>query len=257
MKLDLRRILQARPDAAGPAGCDPANDPPNRVLQPLRPPTRVGLPDPDESVDSSTGSGSGGAGSSGGLTGSVVGETRDADARFERRLAAVGPLVAAGISIGHEWSGVVDRDDIMQVTYIEAYLAHREGRLDPSSLRAWLRRAAENNLRDAIATLRCAKRPPPDRRLRPGPGEDPVLWLHRQATSGGTTPSRGCAREELAELIRLEVLRLPPLYREVIELVVLRGMSHSEAAAMIGRSRGAVSLLQQRAIEAVRRGMKP
>ncbi|HMN97314.1 MAG TPA: sigma-70 family RNA polymerase sigma factor [Phycisphaerales bacterium] len=178
---------------------------------------------------------------------------------FEERLAAAGHRIALSLRIAPELAGWIDRDDIMQVTYLEAYLAHASGALSSDStarpLQAWLRRAAENNLRDAIAAMRAARRPPPRRRASPAAGEDSILWLHRQATSGGTTPSGGCARAELAEMMRREIQRLPPIYREVLDLVIFRGMSHAEAGAALGRTRGAVSLLQQRAIAALRQGV--
>lgn len=174
---------------------------------------------------------------------------------FATLIARHGPAVAEAVVIAPRWAGQVELEDVLQVTYLEAFLAIREHRLAVRSLRGWLVRAAENNLRDAIAGLRRAKRPNPDRRLAPGPGEDPLEWLHRQATSGGTTPSRRCSREEMHAALDAEIERLPTDYAEVVRLAVLRGMGHDAVGARLGRSRGAVWLIQQRAIDRLRRRM--
>lgn len=166
-----------------------------------------------------------------------------------------GPAIAASLHIGAEWTGAIEVEDIMQVTYLEAYVALRDARAEVRSLRAWLQRAAENDLRDAIAALRAARRPPPGQRLQPGPDEDPVLWLHRQATSGGTTPSNSASRSEMVAVLRAEMANLPPIYADVLDLVIMRGLGHVEAGAKLGRTRGAVYLLQQRAVEMLRRRM--
>lgn len=173
----------------------------------------------------------------------------------EERLAEVGPGVAAALRIAPQWQGLIEADDIMQVTYIEACIAMRDPRVEIRDLRSWLQRAAENNLRDAIGSLSAACRPSPTARLQPSPGEDPVVWLHRQATSGGTTPSRSSARSEMLVALRAEMSRLPPLYADVLERVVLRGMNHADVGVQLGRSRGAIYLLHQRAIELLRRRM--
>src|SRR5215468_5727754 len=64
--------------------------------------------------------------------------------------------------IGSKYSGVFDADDILQITFLEAFL--RIGAFEPGphvSFLAWLRRIAENNIRDAIRELERDKRPPP------------------------------------------------------------------------------------------------
>lgn len=177
--------------------------------------------------------------------------------RFEALLAAEGPAVAATLRIGRGWAGAIELDDVMQSTYLEAFLAHRAGQLDVRWLRPWLRRAAENNLRDAVSALRCLRRRPGNRRSLPGSGEEPVPWMARQAISAESAPSDGCERDELARTVHRELERLPPHYREALELVLMRGLAHADVGLVLGRSRGAVSLLQTRAISLLRRKLCP
>src|SRR5262245_54808960 len=69
-------------------------------------------------------------------------------------LERYGPLVEQDLQIGQRWRGQVEPGDVMQVTYIEVFL--RIGSFDltrADSFRAWLRRVAENNLRDAIRVM--------------------------------------------------------------------------------------------------------
>lgn len=70
----------------------------------------------------------------------------DADA-LESLLEQHGPEVERKLTIGREWRSVLDPADVMQVTYLEAFLSIAQfdhGRAD--SFQAWLQRIAENNL---------------------------------------------------------------------------------------------------------------
>src|SRR5690349_19303684 len=60
------------------------------------------------------------------------------------------------------WQAVLAIDDVMQVTYLEAFLRIRQFHGDnQAAFVVWLQRTADNNLRDAIRGLECGKRPPP------------------------------------------------------------------------------------------------
>src|SRR5262245_35309763 len=83
-------------------------------------------------------------------------------------LERYGAQVAGEIrpQIGRAWQSALDADDVMQVTYIEAFL--QIGSLtarDPAGFLGWLRRIAQHNLRDAIKELDRKKRPPPAKRV--------------------------------------------------------------------------------------------
>ncbi|MEE8468343.1 MAG: sigma factor, partial [Planctomycetota bacterium] len=67
---------------------------------------------------------------------------------LEELLREFGPAVAVGLSIDRRWQASFDREDVMQVTFLEAYL--RIGTLrsrTTEGFRGWLARIAENNLR--------------------------------------------------------------------------------------------------------------
>ena len=92
-----------------------------------------------------------------------------------RLLARYGPQVRKTIAakIGNRWSSVLDADDVMQVTYLEAFL--RIGYFSTSgtgSFNAWLARIARNNLLDAVKALERSKRPPPEKRVGTSASED-------------------------------------------------------------------------------------
>src|SRR5687767_13718056 len=64
---------------------------------------------------------------------------------------------------------IFDADDVMQITCLEAFLHIREFvPARPGSFAAWLRRLAENNLRDTVRELQRDKRPPPGKRVVAG-----------------------------------------------------------------------------------------
>lgn len=64
------------------------------------------------------------------------------------------------------WRTILEVDDVLQTTFLEAFMRIRQCRADhAASFFAWVRTIAEHNLTDAIRGLRCEKRPPLDRRV--------------------------------------------------------------------------------------------
>src|SRR5437867_12054617 len=93
--------------------------------------------------------------------------TGDQDA-ISRLLHVYGPTARRTLSISPQWQALVNAEDVMQVTYLEAFM--RFGQLetfDADSVTAWLTRVAQNNLKDAIKELSRDKRPDPRRRIHP------------------------------------------------------------------------------------------
>ena len=77
------------------------------------------------------------------------------------------------------WRSVISAEDVMQVSYLEAFLGIAQRQ--PDTLEAfenWLARIAENNLRDAIRELEAARRPNPKRRITPPAGDDSLVALY-------------------------------------------------------------------------------
>jgi len=153
-------------------------------------------------------------------------------------------------SIGSAYRSAVDADDIVQVTCLEAFLRIRsfvpQG---PGSFSAWLRRIAENNVRDAIKELQRDKRPPPGRRAEAPVGDESYVALVKQLAGTTTTPSRACARDELRQGVDAALRQLPPDYEQALRLYELEGLSGQEVAERMGRRHGAVRMLLARARE--------
>ena len=86
---------------------------------------------------------------------------RDADA-LRSLLKRFGPQVRAAIrgKIDARWWSILEEDDLMQVTYLEAFL-HIDQLVarDADSFVGWLIRIANNTLLDTIKGLERQKRP--------------------------------------------------------------------------------------------------
>lgn len=169
-------------------------------------------------------------------------------------LERVGEGLAARIRgrIDPQWASALDADDVLQVTYLEAFLQIET--LATHNLRgfqAWLARMAENNLRDAIRGLVCEKRPQPSRRVGM-PGEESNARLLELSGAASRTTSRKCAHAEAARLLEIALTRLPPDYAVAIRLFDLDGCSAAQVAEQMGRSRGAVHMIRARALRRLR-----
>jgi len=185
------------------------------------------------------------------LLGRAVQGDRDALATL---LESCGPQVRAAITggISPVWRSMIDEDDVMQVTYIEAFL--QIAAFKPAGIQsfvAWLRRMADNNLRDAIKGLAADKRPDPRRRLSDDPQQSyAALYEHLAETS--STPSRAVASAEAVSQLQAALDRLPAVYQEVVRRCDLAGEPVADVAAAMKRSPGAVFMLRARALEALR-----
>lgn len=167
-------------------------------------------------------------------------------------LERYGPDARGHLSIAQKWRSVVDEDDVMQVTYLEAFLRIQDfSPAGPGSFSAWLRRIAENNLRDAIKELQRFKRPHPDLRVEQ-PNERSYVAFVDRLSDAGSTPSRAAAGREAARWVEDAVRKLPPDYQRVVRLFELEGRSGPEVAEQMGRSHGAVKMLLARSRDRLR-----
>lgn len=187
-------------------------------------------------------------------------------AQFERAVAGdpdalsgllehYGERVAIEIraQISRTWQSLLDADDVMQVTYIEAFL--QVGALaarEPAGFLAWLRRIARNNLQDALRSLSGKKRPPQDRRVQDPGGEESYVALISLLGADSATPSRSVARGEARTLVQAALEQLPDDYAAVIRMYDLEGHGIDEVASAMGRSPGAVHMLRARAHDHIR-----
>ena len=181
----------------------------------------------------------------------------DADAMTEL-LSEHGPEVERSLSIGREWRSVLEPADVMQVTYLEAFL--EIGKYDANRappFRAWLQRIAENNLRDAIRGLQRRKRPQPAMRVQAPAGADSTFELYNNLGVTTTTPSRYATAQERLTALDAALEALPDDYGQVIRLYDLQGLPIAEVCTQMNRSTGAVHMLRARAHERLRELLAP
>ena len=172
----------------------------------------------------------------------VAGEDEALSQLLERH----GLRIRNELSINPKWRSILDPDDVMQVTYLEAFL--RIGQFSASGGRAfsvWLRRIAENNLRDAIRELTRDKRPPPQAQSPLDDGSYVALVERMGWTT--STPSRATSAREVQGIVEDALRTLPPDYEKVLRLYELEGRSGPEVVEILGRSHGAVKMLLARA----------
>lgn len=181
----------------------------------------------------------------------------DADALTEL-LNECAPQVERSLSISPEWRSVLEPADVMQVTFLEAFLRisqYDTTRAEP--FRAWLQRIAENNLRDAIRSLQRLKRPQPAQRVALPAGADSTIGLFAELGVTTTTPSRYATRDERISRLNACLDALPEDYARVVRLYDLEGHPIAEVAAQMGRSPGAIHMLRARAHERLRQLLGP
>lgn len=179
----------------------------------------------------------------------------DADA-LRGLLARHGPQVWGEIdrAIDARHRAIIDADDVMQVTYLEAFLQiERLAARDEAGFVAWLRRIAQNNLRDAIKEQGRQKRPPAALRVqRPATTDSSYITLVEHLGATTTTPSRHVAADEAARHIEAALRRLPEDYAQVVRAYDLAGASIADVAQALNRSPGAVHMLRARAHDRLR-----
>lgn len=164
-----------------------------------------------------------------------------------------GVRAGLGGGIGKPWRQIVDEEDVLQVTFLEAFLRINsfQSRGIPAFV-SWLQQIARNNLRDAVRGLTRAKRPDPRKQARTPATTDSVIELFDLAGGDSSTPSRAVGRDERKAVLAECFQRLPPNYASVLRLYDLEGKDVEEVARALSRSTGAVFMLRARAIERLR-----
>jgi RNA polymerase sigma factor (sigma-70 family) len=159
-----------------------------------------------------------------------------------------GPRLRQHLRISRTWRGSLDAEDVLQVTYLEAFLRIRQLiSREPAAFARWLRMIAENNLRNAIRDLGRNKRANPRRRLRSPTLDESTAQLLERVARTSMTASRIVTDKESQEALRQAIARLPRTYRTVVELCDLEGKSPAEVGRTLRRSAGAVHMLRARA----------
>lgn len=164
------------------------------------------------------------------------------------------PQIRRELRLETHWLSKFDLDDVMQVTFLEAFLHIR--RFDPDAsgpFAGWLLCIAKNNLRDLIKEVARDRRPPPAKQVQCVGGADSYVGLiDVLSDSTWTTPSRNVAAEEAKRVLDDAIARLPTVYEQVIRLFDLEGRSADQVAEAVGRSPGAVYMVRARAHDQLR-----
>ena len=155
--------------------------------------------------------------------------------------------------INTRWRSVLDAEDVLQVTFLEAFLRIQSFRYrGQGSCLAWLRRIARNNLLDAIRSLQAGKQLPPENRVSLGVGADSSWQLLELLGATSGTPSRQAVAKESENQLQQAISRLPRDYARVITLYDLEMNPVGKVAEIMERSKGAVFMLRARAIDLLR-----
>jgi RNA polymerase sigma-70 factor, ECF subfamily len=135
-------------------------------------------------------------------------------------------------------------DDLVEQTFVELIERCERIRGDGRSLRAWLYRAARNNLHDW--RKRAERRS--DHQLTPQHAAGIV--------DPAAEPADQAIRSALGEQILIALEELTADQREVLELRLGAELSTAQVAEITGRSIGAVKALQHRAVSTLARGLR-
>lgn len=176
---------------------------------------------------------------------------RDGDPDLADVLAAQGDRAAFGVLYRRYLDPVYaysfyllgdhhDAEDVTERTFLAALASLHRFHDRGSSFRAWLFRIAHNELANA-ARGRSRRR----RRTVPmGDLHAPVL----PAAPESSDPAQAVDRMDDARRVRRALGRLPEDRRHVLVLRFVDGLSAAEVGQVLGRSAGAVRVLQHRAL---------
>jgi RNA polymerase sigma-70 factor (ECF subfamily) len=167
--------------------------------------------------------------------------------------------VLARAQLGRRLRGKCDPSDVVQMTLLEAHrdFAAFQGGCE-AELLAWLRRILAHNLfnearRFAAQQRDCAREVSIDQ-VRAGVEHSSVL-LGRTLAADTPSPSQAASQRESAVRLAAALARLPDDYQTVLMLRVFEELPAEEVADRMGRSAGAVRMLQMRALAALREQM--
>jgi RNA polymerase sigma-70 factor (ECF subfamily) len=186
-----------------------------------------------------------------------AGEERAREQLFAR-YAGYLQVLARG-QLGRHLRTKCDPSDVVQQTFLEAhrdfgtFQGHGE-----AELLAWLRRILAHNLyneaRRFAAQQRDAAREVSLEQVRAGV-EHSSLCLGKGLAADGLSPSAVAAQKETAVQLADALARLPEVYQTVLIMRIFEELSAEEVAQRMGRSAGAVRMLQMRALSALREQM--
>ena len=188
------------------------------------------------------------------LTRAAAGDAEALSSLLEQDGPAVRTYVAT--QLPPRWQAVLSADDVMQQTYIDAFLDVSQ--FDPEgsgTFAAWLTTLAKRNMVDAIRMLEADKRGAGRRQVLDRTTDGSIWQLWSQLAQSRSTPSRHAARNEARQFLERAIADLPAAYRTVVEMYDLQGHPVADVAAALDRTPGAVFMLRSRAHRLLRKNM--
>jgi RNA polymerase sigma-70 factor (ECF subfamily) len=152
-----------------------------------------------------------------------------------------------------------DASDLVQMTMLEAHRDFQQfAGQGETELLAWMRRILSHNLfnehRRYTAKRRAAAREISLEHVCAGI-EHSSVSLGRDLAGNSPRPSQLALKQEAAIAVADVLKQLPEDYRTVLILRILEGASAEDVAERMGRTAGAVRMLQLRALAAMRKLM--
>lgn len=135
---------------------------------------------------------------------------------------------------------VREAEDLTETIFVKAWRALPKFKFGKSSFRTWIYRVAQNTLIDHYRTQKEELELPEDTPLK----------------SSSPLPEEQVIEMERSEQISKAIQRLNPQHQEVLMLRFINEMSHEEAAQVMGKSTGAVRVLQYRALKALQQQLE-
>jgi RNA polymerase sigma-70 factor (ECF subfamily) len=147
---------------------------------------------------------------------------------YERHLAAIYRYVFYRVGDRR------DAEDLTETVFVKAWEALDRYRPTEAPFTAWLYRIAHNLLIDAHRTRR-----PMD-----------ALTDHYPDSAYG--PEHTVAAREQAATVTQALAQLEPVHQQVLSLRFLGDLSHAETAQIVGKTEGAIRVIQHRALQVLR-----
>lgn len=165
-----------------------------------------------------------------------------AGSRYERHMQA---------RIPDNLRSLISAEDIIQIAMASALDEIESFRSDSlGAFMLWFKRIAENSLQSEVRALRAKKRGG----AKKGAASNPPLDACESPTKDGL-PGEKLEREEVLVAVRMNLDDLPTTQRNAIRLHHLESKSISETAETLGKSRGKVRGIIERAKKKMKSAM--
>ena len=170
------------------------------------------------------------------------------DNEVEKALERFRPVLVtlAEAMISPAYRGDIEASDLVQQTLMEAHTNARFlDSFDEGPFFAWLRKALQNNLLDAVKHLGTQKKDV-RRRVRQSEIEESFARLEQVLVGDETSPSQLVQRNEQIAIMLSALQELPDNQRMAVIMKHLQGHSLKEVAASLGLSESASAGLLHR-----------